>query len=656
MKLAIRLLFPCLAIYFIFSSAIFAQNKERDIKKEEKIWQELQNKSPKSVEKFKAATNALDEGKHDVSVKIYNEVLAQSPNFEPALRRLSYSLVALGQKEEGLKLSRKALEINRSADNLIGYALNLTASKDPNYRPTQAELAEAFSLSKEAVKKDTENDPDYITMVAQFALETNHDQDFTEAANLLEDRHPLLMQTHYFKGIRLAMEGNYSEAENEISQAENLGLRKEPAEAIRLAIKENQDQAFFGLGKYTSYAYYGLLLFVFWALGLLGLFIGGKILSAKTLKSIENSDPNDITGSEQAGFRKIYKNIINFAGIYYYISQPIVMLLVIATTLGIVLFFVWIGTIPIKLVLILGFIGLATIFFMLKSFFVRHKLEDPGRLLLEDEAPELWNLVRDVAKTLETRPIDEIRITHGSELAVYERGGLRQKLQDKADRILILGAATINDFRQNAFRAVLAHEYGHFSNRDTAGGDVAFRVNTDIMNLAQSMGESGTATFYNIAFQFLRLYHFIFRRITHGATRLQEIMADRVAVYQYGAEAFREGLTHVIRRDIEFNLVAEKEINAAFSSNRAMQNLYDLTINDESAKNDAEQQFEENINRPTTEDDTHPSPKDRFRLIAQINSKDREPLSGMLWDFFKDRDSLTSEINKMLETAIKSSY
>jgi tetratricopeptide (TPR) repeat protein len=655
MKLAASLIFNCLVFCLIFTNFTTAQTKERDVKKEEQIWQELQKTAPKSVETFKAATIALDNQKYEESAKLYKEVLVKSPDFNPALRRLGFTLIALGQRDEGLKAGKKAVDLNRTPDNLISYAVDLTTSDSKTYQPTQSEINEAFTLAKEAQQKDTENDPDYASMAADLALSSGHDQDFIYITKSLETNHPQLMQTHYFKSIRLAMEGNFSESEVEMKQAESLGLPAETAQAIRSGIKKAEDESYFGLGGYFQYFYYAFSLVGIWALGLLGLFIGGKILSAKTLHSIENSDPSDITGGGQADLRRLYKNVINFAGIYYYISQPIVMFLVITLTLGVIFFFFWVGRIPIKLIVILGFVGLATIFYMLKAFFVRHKPEDPGRILSEAEAPELWALVKNIAKTLETRPVNEIRLTHGSELAVYERGGFRAKMQDKADRILIVGVATLNGFSQNAFRAVVAHEYGHFSNRDTAGGDVAYRVNADIVSLAQSMGQSGTATFYNIAFQFLRLYHFIFRRITHGATRLQEILADRVAVYQYGAEAFREGLTHVIRRDIEFNHVAEKEISAAFGTNRAMQNLYDLTVQDETAKKDLEQQFEENINRPTTEDDTHPSPKDRFNLIAKINSKAAQPLTGMVWDFFKDRDALTTEMNNMLETAIKSS-
>ena len=54
------------------------------------------------------------------------------------------------------------------------------------------------------------------------------------------------------------------------------------------------------------------------------------------------------------------------------------------------------------------------------------------------------------------------------------------KVRDKAKRVLILGTQAIDKMDQAAFRAVLAHEYGHFQNRDTAGGDISMRVNASM--------------------------------------------------------------------------------------------------------------------------------------------------------------------------------
>jgi hypothetical protein len=232
------------------------------------------------------------------------------------------------------------------------------------------------------------------------------------------------------------------------------------------------------------------------------------------------------------------------------------MFLIIIVAASITYAFVMAGRIPIKLVAVLAIGALVTIYTMVRSLFIKVDDADPGRSLNYDEAPGLWDLTRTVAAAVNTRPVDEIRITPGTDLAVYEKGTWRERSQDKAQRILILGTGVLNDFRQNGFRAVLAHEYGHFTNRDTAGGDIAIRVNTDMMKFAYAMIANEQASWWNVAFQFLRVYHFIFRRLSHGATRLQEVLADRVAALNYGPQAFEEGLTHVVRKSVEFHHLA----------------------------------------------------------------------------------------------------
>ena len=208
----------------------------------------------------------------------------------------------------------------------------------------------------------------------------------------------------------------------------------------------------------------------------------------------------------------------------------------------------------------------------------------------------------------------------------------------------------LNDFKQNGFRAVLAHEYGHFTNRDTAGGDVAIRVSNDMMKFAHAMIASQQASVFNVAFQFLRIYHFIFRRISHGATRLQEVLADRVAALKYGPLAFEEGLTHVVRKSVEFHHLAAKEIDACVEARRALQNLYELRVDQNP---DLQQEIEGSLNRETSEDDTHPCPNDRFRLTRKIAGANELPATGMVWDLFKNREALTNEMTSLIQTEVQ---
>jgi len=305
-----------------------------------------------------------------------------------------------------------------------------------------------------------------------------------------------------------------------------------------------------------------------------------------------------------------------------------------------------IGRIPIKLVLILCVGAVVTVYKMFRSLFLKLEKEDPGRALKLEEAPRLWDLTKNVANTVQTRAIDEIRITPGTEVAVYEKGTLRERSNDKAKRILILGVGALNGFELNSFRAVLAHEYGHFTNRDTAGGDVAMRVNDHMLKFAKAMYISGQAVWWNVAFQFLRVYHFIFRRLSHGATRLQEVLADRVAALKYGAKAFEDGLTHVVRKGAEFQALATREINASAAAQRRLQNLYELTGDDNP---DIRESAEMELNRETSEDDTHPSPTDRFRFTRRITTQTEPPISGMVWDLFADREALTTEMTAFVQ-------
>ena len=636
------------------ASFAFSQSPPRDPEDEKPIVDSLRKvASEDTVAKFVAATEAMDSDRFDEAEKLYLEVLKQAPDFDAAQRRLGYTYVAMGRRQEGHDLTAKALAKNRTVDNLIGHAGSLLTSDDPAYQPNPAEINEALTLAKEAWQKSDYTDEDSAIVIAETLLMARKYGEFQTFAPSYRAKFPDSGRAAYYNALALADAGDLSAAEAEIERSRSLGAPEEALAPLDTAIGVARDEALFGLGRYRGLMYPIAAFIALWALGLVGLFFFGWRLSKKTLRSIETSDPNDIRGEAQASLKTLYRRIISLAGIYYYISQPFVIFLVAAVTGGAVLLFLWIGRIPVKLVLVLGFIGLASIFYMIKSLVTRVKIEDPGRALAEAEAPALWGLVRTVAETIKTRPVTEIRITHGSDLAVYERGSFRQKMADDAERILILGTAVLSGFDQNAFRAVLAHEYGHFSNRDTAGGDIAHRVNTDIARVAQSMIASETATFYNLGFQFLRVFHFIFRRITHGASRLQEILADRVAAYYFGADAFREGLRHVIRRELEFTHVVDSELSAALSANRPISNLYELAVQDATAKQDIEAEFKRAFEQTTSDDDTHPSPRDRFRYIEGVRAVQAERLDGVVWDLFVDRAAITAEMNAVIEKLVR---
>ena len=247
---------------------------------------------------------------------------------------------------------------------------------------------------------------------------------------------------------------------------------------------------------------------------------------------------------------------------YYYVSLPLVALSVVFAGGGIVYGFLAVGSMPVKLVLIIVVVVLATLWSMLKSLFVRVTDEDPGERLDLRRHPRLRGLLGDVARRIGTRPVDNVYLTPGTELAVMERGGMGRQLRGRAERCLILGVGVLEGLKIGPFKAVLAHEYGHFSNKDTAGGGFALAVRRSLITMAQSLAESGAAAWYNPAWLFLNGFYRVFLRISQGASRLQEILADRWAAFTYGSKAFEEGLRHVIEQSVRFDARAGAALRA----------------------------------------------------------------------------------------------
>jgi Zn-dependent protease with chaperone function len=631
------------ALMIWLASVTLAQPPQRNMEKEQRIWQELQTIAPDMVETFKAATTALDKNDFAQAVRLYEVVYKKAPNFDVVMRRLGGSLVLSGRKPEGFALLEAAVKKKESPENLISLAQALALPSDGS-QPRREDLERALPLTRHAVDLYQGSDPSYLLLWAMISLKTGRLEYVRQVTARLLKEHGDLMETHYYSAWVAVADKDWRKVEAEVKQAQAMGLSVDAAEEVldTAGLRRNKTV--------WRYAYYTLYAVGAWLVGLELLFVLGRVFSKKTLRWLETSDPNTVAASGQEQLRKYYRRLINVAGAYYYVSIPVILFLVLTVTAAVLYAIFMLNYIPIKIVLLLIFGALMTIYSLVRSLFVKIESDDPGRTLGESEAPELYALTREVAQVVGTRPVDEIRITPATEMAVYERGSFRERAQDRGHRVLVLGVANLNGFELNAFRAVLAHEYGHFRHRDTAGGDVALRVNNDILKFALALAHSGQAVWYNVAFQFLRVYHFIFRRISHGATRLQEVMADRVAAINYSPQAFEEGLRHVIRRQIEFDDVAYWEITDATKSRRALQNLYELPVSNETA---IEEKINGAIARQTSEDDTHPAPAERFRLASRVTFTGELPPSRMVWDLFADRAALTAEMSGLINRLVR---
>jgi len=536
----------------------------RDPVFEQAILDKLEEINPNAVPLFVEATLALDNSDFGLAKQGYEAVLELAPDFPDALRRLSYLAVVSGDVEGGLVLAREALEIEDSPYNQKAVARILLESED------QDSLEEALWLAMSAQEALPE-DPD-ANLLLVFAASANDNEPFlrlgVEAFVRTAPEEPL---AHFYAGIIAAEDGKWQLAEQELLRSQELGM---PPEMVQAALEDTV----YSHNRQMTLLWRSLYALGIWLLGMVVLFLIGVILSRLTLRSvrrIERSGQFELSTGEKI-VRFLYRLVILIASIYFYVSIPVLILLVLGTVAGIFYLFFIFGRIPLRIALIVGLIALYTLYAIVRSLFVRIKFEEPGRPLQRDEAPALWSLVEEVAQRVDTRPVDAIYITPSTEIAVTERGRILQKLRDKGDRYLILGLGALSEIKMGEFKAILAHEYGHFFNRDTAGGYLANQVQISIHQMAYGLASKGQARFYNPAWLFINGFYRIYVRITLGASRLQEILADRYATLAYGAKNFSDGLTYVVHQSLLFDMQVGVEVGEAIEQKRSIHNLYDL--------------------------------------------------------------------------------
>jgi Zn-dependent protease with chaperone function len=630
----------CFLLLGISISTALAQGRDSDF--EQEVIDRLEAINPEAVPVFQQATQAYDTSDY-VTAKIgFEQVLELAPDFPDALRRLSYTELQLGQYENALTHAQKAYDLNPSTYNKTALARSLNATEKPE------NTARALTLAKEAVQ-EIPDDPAALNelMVAAF-LQEDFETLGTSSKTLIRLL-PEFPLPHFFYAMVMAEDGKWERAEQELIKAGELGMPADDIDKLLVETGIAQQAMLYRSARRSSYVVAG------WLIGLGILFLAGLILSKATLSAVRKSQSqaNTTPSRNELSIRSIYRVVIFLTSTYFYISIPLIIFVLLIVAAGIIYYFYTQGLTFNRGVIFIIITILYTLYAVIRGIFYRSRQQDPGRELEPGEAPALWKLTREVADKLQTSPIQAIFLTPGTELAVYEKGGMLQKSRGKGVRSLVLGLGVLSGMTQGQLKAILAHEYGHFTGKDTAGGDLALRVQNSILMIAIRMINSGQARWYNPVWWFIRGFYNLFQRITLGASRLQEILADRSAAVHYGAHAFNEGLRHIIRQAITFQMQINGEINLALQNGTSLQNLYTLPML--SSTQQLENTYQETYNKPTGPFDSHPSPAERCQLVEQLNLAmiftrvdDERPAWELFPDLEKFQKEMTDQVQKNL--------
>jgi Zn-dependent protease with chaperone function len=431
----------------------------------------------------------------------------------------------------------------------------------------------------------------------------------------------------------------------------------------------------FGFPDQASLINFGLDLLFWWFVGLVILVVIGLALSHLTLNNITHfrGQPSLMLGIRDRLLRNFYRLVIFVASLYFYISVPVLFFALIAASLLVLyLWYMFVTNnpgqvtgsrqsiftllLPGLLSLILFYSAIQVVLTVVLSVLLPMRGKMIGRPLTRVEAPGMWTLTDEVAAKVGTRRINRIYLRPEIDIAVVERGFFPLRMIGMGRRCLFLGLGTLPGMTQGAFKAILAHEYGHFAHRDTAGGGLALQVRISLAQVAISLKMEGMANWSNPAWLFISGFTLLFEAITQGASRVQEILADRRAVLTYGAHEFVEGLNHVAHQQLRFAYQVNQEIEKAVKENRPLHNLYTLPPLEAQWETDIRIRLQREAKQPKEIFDSHPTLPERIELAKALNTPaPAESNPAPVWDLLPAaalQEEMTAYIQRKVQRQI----
>ena len=277
-------------------------------------------------------------------------------------------------------------------------------------------------------------------------------------------------------------------------------------------------------------------------------------------------------------FRK-KSNAAVFSIILFIIVYILLFLGAIALTAGCITAGIFIiAAKPMFFTLMLG-LGLASLgimisYFLIKFLFKKHINDRSGLFEIKrNDEPALFAMIDEIVKQAETEFPKNVYLTYDVNASVfYDSSFWSMFLPIRKN--LIIGLGLVNSCTKQELKAILAHEFGHFSQRSMKVGSYVYNVNQIIFNLVNddesyqtAINKWANASGYFAIFAGLalkitqgikwilsKMYSFV--NIRHLAlSREMEFHADEVAANIAGSVALEESLLRLDLAENSYNNV-----------------------------------------------------------------------------------------------------
>lgn len=340
-----------------------------------------------------------------------------------------------------------------------------------------------------------------------------------------------------------------------------------------------------------------------------------------------------------------------------------------------------------KLITIMLGIGLASLgvlvlIFLVKFIFKSHKV-DRSHLyeITQQDEPELFRLIDEIVKEVGTHFPKKVYLSTDVNASVFYDSSFWSMILPIRKNLQI-GLGLVNSVTKSELKAILSHEFGHFSQRTMKVGSYVYNVNQVIFNMLYDNdsyskiihGWANVTGYFSIfailavriieAIQWIlkKLYAIVNKRYM-GLSREMEFHADEIAAGVTGYLPLKTSLLRLSFADHAFNSVlgfydgqVEKSIRSAniykeqsfvmhfFASESkvpVVHNFPEITIEEVNKYNKSKLVIKDQWA-------SHPSTEDRIKRLELLPEAhhiiDNTPASGFFSNMDKLAETLTNKI------------
>ena len=224
----------------------------------------------------------------------------------------------------------------------------------------------------------------------------------------------------------------------------------------------------------------------------------------------------------------------------------------------------------------LASMGVFILIFLLKFIFKSNK-SDRSHLIeiKKEDEPQLFNLIHEIVKEVKTSYPKKVYLSADVNASVfYDSGFWSMFLPVKKN--LIIGLGLVNSITREELKAILSHEFGHFSQKTMKVGSYVYNVNQVIFNMLYDNDSYNELTqrwanasgyfsiFITIANAFneviqdvlKEMYGFV-NKSYMGLSREMEFHADEIAASITGFEPLKNSLLRMTLADNSFSNVLQ---------------------------------------------------------------------------------------------------